>query len=153
MKRLLLLLIIPTISYSQITYEDILSINSEKIFKKVMIENNCVFDSVGENGVILYTSDDEISFYSFFPEDNTWLFMLSKTDLLGLVLGVDLNDSKSSYDLIFDSVKDKCVYYDIINVNDVDFVCYNCSGSTDSIKVGFTSMDNNYGLIKSFPKE
>jgi len=152
MKRLLILLFIPTLSYSQITYEDIMSINSEKIFKKVMIENGCVFDSVGEKGVIIYSSDDKISYYSFFPEDNTWLFMLSKTDLLGLVLGVDLNDSKSSYDLIFDSVKDKCVYYDIINVIDVDFVCYNCSGSTDSIKVGFTSMDN-YGMIKSFPKE
>ena len=44
MKRLLLLLIIPSLSYSQITFEDIMSINSEKTFKRVMIENGLEYD-------------------------------------------------------------------------------------------------------------
>ena len=44
MKRLLLLLIIPTLSYSQISFEDVMSINSEKTFKRVMIENGYEFD-------------------------------------------------------------------------------------------------------------
>ena len=49
MKRLLILLFIPTLSYSQITYEDIMSINPLKTFKKVVIENNfeCHSDTMG----------------------------------------------------------------------------------------------------------
>ena len=39
MKRLLLLLLIPTLSYSQITYEDIMSIDTTDSFIRVMIEN------------------------------------------------------------------------------------------------------------------
>ena len=34
-----LFLFIPMLSYSKITYEDVMSINSEDIFKRVMIEN------------------------------------------------------------------------------------------------------------------
>ena len=43
MKQLLLILLIPIISYSQISYKDVMSINSEKMFKKVMIENGYEF--------------------------------------------------------------------------------------------------------------
>ena len=43
MKKLLLLLLIPIISYSQISYNDIMSINSDKMFKKVIIENGYEF--------------------------------------------------------------------------------------------------------------
>jgi len=32
-------LLIPIVGYSQISYKDVMSINSEKMFKKVMIEN------------------------------------------------------------------------------------------------------------------
>ena len=46
MKRLLLILLIPTLSYSQITYEDIMGINSEKTFKRVVIENGFEFDDL-----------------------------------------------------------------------------------------------------------
>ena len=54
MKRLLLLLIIPTISYSQITYEDIMSINSEKTFKRVMIENGFEYEDIDDDEFIFY---------------------------------------------------------------------------------------------------
>ena len=56
MKRLLLLLllIIPTLSYSQITFEDIMSINSEKTFKRVMIENGFEYDESGNEQYVFY---------------------------------------------------------------------------------------------------
>jgi len=53
MKRLLFLLFIPILSYSQITYKDVMSINSEDTFKKVVIENGYEFDSEDE-GLIFY---------------------------------------------------------------------------------------------------
>ena len=53
MKKLLLLLIIPTLSYSQITYDDVMSINSEKTFKRGMIENGLDYDD-----------DDNIRYYN-----------------------------------------------------------------------------------------
>ena len=52
MKQLLLILLIPIISYSQISYKDVMSINSEKMFKKVMIENGYEFGQSDEDDVI-----------------------------------------------------------------------------------------------------
>ena len=55
MKRLLILLFIPTLSYSQ-TFEDIMNMDSQKSFIKVMIENG--YEKSNEY------SDDNISTYS-----------------------------------------------------------------------------------------
>ena len=45
MRKLLILLFIPILSFSQISLKDVMSINREKTFKKVMIENGYEFDS------------------------------------------------------------------------------------------------------------
>ena len=52
MKQLLLILLIPIISYSQISYKDVMSINSEKMFKKVMIENGYEFGESDEDELV-----------------------------------------------------------------------------------------------------
>ena len=53
MKKLFLLLfIVPVIGFSQITYKDVMSINSEKMFKKVMIENGYEWNSNDDDGLI-----------------------------------------------------------------------------------------------------
>ena len=52
-KIFLLLFIVPVISFSQITYNDVMSINSEKMFKKVMIENGYEWNSKDE-GRLMY---------------------------------------------------------------------------------------------------
>ncbi len=41
-------ILIPIIGYSQISYKDIMSIDSEKMFKKVMIENGYEYNSNDE---------------------------------------------------------------------------------------------------------
>ena len=53
MKKLLLLLLLPTTLLSQTFYE-IKMINSLDDFKKVMIENQYEFDEVDEDGSYLY---------------------------------------------------------------------------------------------------
>ena len=50
MKRLLFLLFIPIISYSQISYNDVMSIKSVDMFKKVVIENGYEFESLDDDG-------------------------------------------------------------------------------------------------------
>ena len=52
MIKKLIFLLIPIIGYSQISYKDIMSIDSEKMFKKVMIENGYEYNSNDERGLI-----------------------------------------------------------------------------------------------------
>ena len=53
MKKLLLILLLPTALLSQ-TYNELMSIDSLDDFKKVMIENQYEFDEVDEDGSYLY---------------------------------------------------------------------------------------------------
>ena len=48
MKRLIILLFIPILSYSQISYKDVMSIKSVDMFKKVVIENGYEYESLDE---------------------------------------------------------------------------------------------------------
>ena len=54
MKNLLILLLIPLFGFSQISYKDIISINSEDTFKRVVIENGYEFDEMDEEGWVTY---------------------------------------------------------------------------------------------------
>ena len=54
MKRLILLLFIPILSYSQISYKDVMSIKSVDTFKKVVIENGYEYESLDEEGWLTY---------------------------------------------------------------------------------------------------
>ena len=54
MKRLLLLLFIPILSYSQISYKDVMGIKSVDTFKKVVIENGYEYDSMDDDGWLTY---------------------------------------------------------------------------------------------------
>jgi len=155
MKRLLLLLIIPTLSYSQITYEDIMSINSEKTFKRVVIENGFEFGSYdNEYGEFLnYGIDitkDSIDGdrsvlwgrYNKFNGEFGFKFSYGRS-----LLGLEFNDDDNPYDLIIEKIKKNCKYYDIIEEDELDFVCYSCSQSKYKGKIGFTKSDGS-GIIK-----
>ena len=54
MRKLLILLLIPILSYSQISYKDVMSINSLDGFKKVVIENGYEYESLNEEGWLTY---------------------------------------------------------------------------------------------------
>ena len=49
MKNLLILLFIPLFGVSQVSYKDVMSINSEDTFKKVVIENGYEWNSNDED--------------------------------------------------------------------------------------------------------
>ena len=154
MKRLLLLLIIPTLSYSQITYDDILSINSLKTFKRVMIENNFEFSFIDstfvmENyffedywyGLNINRSDggDRSSLWSiYFKYDDEFQFRFSRS---GITKDGETIVMDTPYDDIIRKIKNRCKYVDIFNRSDLDYVCYECPQSTFKGYIGFTVND------------
>tara|TARA_Y100000991_G_scaffold204653_1_gene180333 strand:- start:651 stop:1553 length:903 start_codon:yes stop_codon:yes gene_type:complete len=157
MKRLLLLLTIPTLSYSQITYEDVMSINSEKTFKRVMIENGFEHEDTDNNQYVWYglnTVKDSVkgsqsSFWgSYYKRNGEFTFQISLRSSFGLdFFGKQIENEDNVYNEIIEKIKKNCNYYDIIEKDGDDFVCYSCSQSTYKGKIGFTKSDG-WGFIK-----
>ena len=163
MKRLLLLLIIPTISYSQITYEDIMSINSEKTFKRVMIENSFEYEDTDNKQYVWYgmnivkdsVKGSQSSFWgSYYKRNGEFEFQISLRSSFGLdFFGKQIESEDNIYNDIMEKIKKNCKYYDVLNENGNDYVCYSCPRSTYKGKIGFTKIDGS-GMIKHIiPKQ
>jgi hypothetical protein len=153
MKKLLILLLLPLFSFSQ-TYKDVMSIKDVDTFKKVAIENNYEFTDEGEEGLVTYgynivkdsINGNKSSKWAFYkPEDDMFVLTFSKSSFFG-------TSDETQYDKIYESVKDKCSYYKIINNEGTDFVTYSCPESSYKGKIGFVVQDDT-GIIMHFPNE
>ena len=157
MKRLLLLLIIPTLSYSQITFEDIMSINSEKTFKRVVIENGFEYEDTDDNQNVWYgmnivkdsVNGSQSSFWSsYYKRNGEFEFQISLRSSFGLdFFGKQIESEDNVYNDIMGKIKKNCNYYDVLNENGSDYVCYSCPQSKYKGKIGFTKIDG-FGYIK-----
>jgi hypothetical protein len=161
MKKLILLLFIPLISFSQISFKDVMLISSLDQFKRVMIENNYESSESDNAGMIVYglnIAKDSIkgnssSSWAFYDEtDNKWGLTFNRTNLLSTFLGTDADNSENPYDLILEEVKEKCKFYKIITESDNDYACYSCASSTYKGKIGFMVFEDA-GLIRHFPED
>ena len=144
-----MLLLLPVVAFSQVTYEEIMSINSIDTFKRVAIENGYSrqdemeeYDT-DEINVIFYTlndrsSDEEkIISLSMYDKDNgQFIFVFGQAELKIF----------DTYEIIVSDIKEKCDYYKIINFNNVDYVAYSCPDSKYKGKIGFTR-DEGDGYI------
>ena len=162
MKQLLLILLIPIISYSQISYKDVMSINSEKMFKKVMIENGYEFGQSDEDDVI-YGFDivrDSIDgmksskWGRYGVKDDSFTVSFSRNSSLNTFLNLKEDRSENEYDLIVKEIKKNCKYFDVITYTneddeDSDYVCYSCIESKYKGKIGFM-ISEGWGFIKHF---
>ena len=161
-KLILLLLFIPLVSFSQISYKDIMSINSVDQCKRVMIENGYEFNEIDDDGWISYglnivrdsiDGNRSTSWSSIHPKDNRWSIRFVRTTLLEDLLGGGGGDkSEYPYDLIVKDIKEKCKYYKILNYKGDDYVSYSCSESSYKGKIGFVIIED-FGIIRHFPKE
>tara|TARA_Y100000589_G_scaffold331174_1_gene383591 strand:+ start:1187 stop:2464 length:1278 start_codon:yes stop_codon:yes gene_type:complete len=158
MKRLLLVLLIPTLSYSQITYEDIMSINSEKTFKRVVIEGGFEFNKL-DNEYLNYgiditkdsiDGDRSVLWGRYNKVNGEFGFKFSYGRSL---FGIEFNDDDNPYDLIVEKIKKNCKFYDVIEEMDMDFVCYSCSQSKYKGKIGFTMSDGSGMIQHILPKK
>ena len=144
MKRLLLLLLIPTLSYSQ-TFEDIMKITSERNFKITMIEN-------GYQKLIEHSTDSMIVYglnYSNFLD-------IEKVDKMGVykkqsdIHLVMITDTEQiDYKTITEKIKKDCDFNDVIDFKGYDYLSYNCSQS--KVLIGFTVTESG-GEIINFHK-
>ena len=156
-KMLILLLFIPILSYSQISYKDVMSIKSVDTFKKVVIENGYEFDSTDDDWITygFNISRDSIDgnqstkwgFYDTY--DGMFMLQFSRTSVVGEFFGSEDN-SENPYDLIVEDIKEKCKYYKIINFGGTDYVTYSCSESLYKGKIGFM-IEEGWGFITHFP--
>ena len=160
MKRLLLLLFIPILSFSQISYNDVMSTNSVDGFKKVVIENGYEFDSLDDDGWLTYgfnivkdsTGSKSSQWSSYNTKDDRFTLSFGRRTLLGNFLGTDDDNSENPYDLIVKDIKEKCKYYKIQNYNGIDYVTYSCSESSYKGKIGF-AISEGKGIIRHFIPE
>ena len=162
MKKLILLLLIPIISYSQISYKDVMSINSEKMFKKVMIENGYELGLSDEVNLV-YGFDivrDSIDgmksskWGRYGVKDDSFTVSFSRNSSLNTFLNLKEDRSENEYDLIVKEIKKNCKYFDIKTYTteddeELDYVCYSCSESKYKGKIGFM-ISEGWGYIKHF---
>ncbi len=172
MRILLILLFISFNSFGQLSYSDIMSINSVKQFKKIMIENYFEF-ATEEDGYIIYgyqiqrdsVEGDKSSMWGSYKTDGTFSFQISRGNAFAELFGWDdlgfntdaLQEGKYVYDEILEDVKKNCNYYDIVTYEREDgekndYVCYSCSVSKYKGKLGFMIIDGT-GYIRHFPNE
>ena len=163
MKKLFLLLfIVPVISFSQITYKDVMSINSEKMFKKVMIENGYEWNS-NDEGRLMYGYEiqkdsiegDKSTKWGTYYKGGEFILSFSRTSFLGSIFNLEEDYTENEYDLIVKEIKKNCKYYDIItfinkdNDEELDYVCYSCVDSKYKGKIGFM-VSEGWGYIRHF---
>ena len=152
MKKLLFLFLLPVLVFSQ-TYEDIISINSERQFLRVVIENGYEL-SEKVSGVLIYAlnpinGESEMKaeswayYYSSEKGDSFFQFNISREGLFGVIY------KENAYDLIFNQVKEKCKFIDIEPYGDTSYSCYSCSEANLVGKIGFSSSEG-IGNIVSF---
>tara|TARA_B110000858_G_C17556300_1_gene360455 strand:- start:166 stop:651 length:486 start_codon:yes stop_codon:yes gene_type:complete len=161
MKHLLILLFIPILSYSQISYEDVMSIKSVDIFKKVMIENGYEFDTLDTDGYLSYgfnltkdsTGNSQSSRWMIYNiNDDSFIMMFPRKNWITNFYDPKLESSKNNYDSIVKDIQEKCKYYKITNFKGTDYVTYSCSESSYKGKIGFVVSDGN-GYIQHFPND
>ena len=110
MKKVIIILLIPLVGFSQISYKDIMSIDSEKMFKKVMIENswrnsNSNYEEKKErenNGRLHYRWYSEVGSINI---DGWYYFEKGSFDFLFL------HPQIKTFNSIWDMVKKKCVFF------------------------------------------
>ena len=148
-KLILLLLFIPLVSFGQVTFNELMSINSIDQFKRVMIENNYDF----------FEDYSSILTYRMNPEENNQGLVFSDVDAK---FHTDYNvfhfwfsaSGDDTYQHIYNAVKEKCKFYKIrtLTYDDIgfhnpmlilDYACYTCPGSSIG-KIGFAKY-NRYG--------
>ena len=84
-------------------------------------------------------------------------YVLDKSDIrssFGLdFFGKQIESEDNIYNDIMEKIKKNCKYYDVLNENGNDYVCYSCPQSTYKGKIGFTKIDGS-GMIKHIiPKQ
>ena len=124
----------------------------------MVVENNYEFID-DDNGRLFYAIDEvngESSGIRMYIEtEGEFMFTFARKNIIGGILDTN-GDGKidSNYDLIFNEVKKKCRYFDVIKVlqnngERSDWVSYSCDDSEYKGNIGFL-VEDGFGYIRHF---
>ena len=161
MKKLILLLFIPIVSFCQ-TYDEFVSINSLDTWKKVVIENGYEYVDWGldENdkdwvtygfGVMkdsanVATNVKIITAYNIKDDRFSFQMPMKYEDFFGAMVDTEMS---KTYNALTKDIKANCEYSEIINYKGDDFVVYTCSNR----KYGFAIGTSGFGIVRNFPED
>tara|TARA_Y100000768_G_C23689254_1_gene546053 strand:- start:55 stop:528 length:474 start_codon:yes stop_codon:yes gene_type:complete len=151
-KLILLLLFIPLVSSGQLSYKDVMKIDSKDTFIKLMIENG-------------YESTDRVSvegqlFFGYRPEkdDNgEYISTAFANYVFSEGLGLfslqfsrpELRYGYDPYDEILQKVKKKCKFVNIRTIDTNKYACYECKKAEFNGYIAFANSGKT-GLIAQF---
>jgi len=147
MKKLLfVLLFIPLMSFSQeITFDELMTINSTDSYKRVVIENGFEFHEI----------KDEFIWYGFEINKRKGGDTAKKWSLYNEEYGLTIFQFiknglwiEREYNQIVSDIKSKCEYSKI----DGEYATYNCSESSFNGTIGIMSADGS-GYVRIKPKQ
>ena len=130
-KLLLLLLLIPLMSFGQITLEDIFSIKDVQTFQRVMIENGFTEAEETEDEsvrrvTIQYNKQagDRILMSAIYRiKDTTKMF---DVEMVGFLYPEDVFGRNESYNKVYDVVKSDCEFYEVREYFGNNVAFYSC---------------------------
>ncbi len=154
MKNILfaLALLVSFSSFGQ-TYYDLILIDSETQFKRVMIENNYKFDNGNDDRIgyllnpLKNAQADLIGFdvYAVYQKKNTQNIYAGT-----LAFSFFSKDGLNIYQKIFAAVKERCSFFKITNWADTDLACYTCPDAPFGyVGLGLSAEDGS-AIIKTF---
>ena len=129
MKKLILLLFIPIVSFGQLTLETMSHINDSQSFKRAMIENGFQIreDGTGDENSIEYKKmgvgelPEIIGYYMMRDEDEP-LF----DEKMMFIYTSDYKGESESHKAIYDKVKSECEFVEVREHHSSDVAFYKC---------------------------
>ena len=160
MKKLLfVLLFIPLMSFSQeITFDELMSINSTDSFKRVVIENGFEFQAIEDDIFIWYgfeltktNEGDRATKWAMYNKGSGTLAQKNSISTFAQSLAIFKFVKKDiliklEYNQIVSDIKSKCEYVKI----DGKYATYNCSESSFNGTIGIMS-ENGAGYVRIKP--
>tara|TARA_B100001093_G_C26613792_1_gene921403 strand:- start:72 stop:491 length:420 start_codon:yes stop_codon:yes gene_type:complete len=134
------------VAFSQVTYEEIMSINSIDTFKRVAIENGYSREEgMGEDN--LYCSlNSETNANQEKVADGYCVYSMSTENYLFIFGQAELKFF-DTYENIVSDIKEKCTYYKIMSHLGNDYVAYDCPDSKYKGKIGFARIEGDGYVI------
>ena len=156
MKKLVfILLFIPLISFSQVTYKDVMSISTKNTFLKVMLDNKysqMELDSTELVFGLIPSENDTSSSFAYYYSDNRFMFQFVRTGTKYTgtpqekVVVMD-----NPYDAIYNKISEKCKLVSIREVDKKNYACYDCKKAKFDGLIGLTTSGQS-GFITAFAR-
>ena len=153
MKIVFILLFIPLISFSQVTYKDVMSISTKNTFLKVMLDNKysqMESDSAELVFGLIPSENDTSSSFAYYYSDNRFMFQFVRTGTMYTgtpqekVVVMD-----NPYDTIYNKISEKCKLVSIREVDKKNYACYDCKKAKFDGLIGLTTSGQS-GFITDF---